>query len=129
MYALISARSIDLKLFLLTILYLKELENTRNKLSDAEKLILSQDKLVKDLEDKIQENSFSHQRSTSLQSATDSESSIDTSAISEQKTKQISDSLLEEDVAKLSHECKSLQKLVQDLEETNANLRVSSRLN
>lgn len=105
------------------------MENTRNKLSDAEKLILSQDKLVKDLEDKIQENSFSHQRSTSLQSATDSESSIDTSAISEQKTKQISDSLLEEDVAKLSHECKSLQKLVQDLEETNANLRVSSRLN
>lgn len=102
---------------------LQELENTRNKLSDAEKLILSQDKLVKDLEDKIQENSFSHQRSTSLQSATDSESSIDTSAISEQKTKQISDSLLEEDVAKLSHECKSLQKLVQDLEETNANLR------
>merc|ERR1719334_2849848 len=102
---------------------LQELENTRNKLVDAEKLIESQDKLVRDLEDKIQENSFSHQRSTSLQSATDSESSIDTSAISEQKTKQISNSLLEEDVAKLSHECKSLQKLVQDLEETNANLR------
>merc|ERR1712098_111500 len=104
---------------------LQELENTRNKLSDAEKLILSQDKLVKDLEEKIQENSFSHQRSTSSrpQSATDSESIDDTSAISEQRNKQISDSLLEEDVAKLSHECKSLQKLVQDLEETNATLR------
>merc|ERR1719187_724727 len=31
---------------------LQELENTRNKLSDAEKLIQSQDKLVKDLEDR-----------------------------------------------------------------------------
>jgi len=35
---------------------LQELENTRNKLVDAEKLIESQDKLVKDLEDKVKEN-------------------------------------------------------------------------
>merc|ERR1719339_462272 len=37
---------------------LQELENTRNKLADAEQLISSQDKLVRDLEEKIQENSF-----------------------------------------------------------------------
>ena len=36
----------------------QELENTRNKLSDAEKLISTQDKLVKDLEEKLQEYSF-----------------------------------------------------------------------
>ena len=41
-----------------TKIYFQELENTRNKLSDAEKLISTQDKLVKDLEEKLQENTF-----------------------------------------------------------------------
>merc|ERR1711942_213726 len=45
---------------------LQDLENTRNKLADAEKLISSQDELVKDLEEKIHENtpSNSDQNST-----------------------------------------------------------------
>merc|ERR1719397_1165922 len=38
---------------------LQELENTRNKLVDAEKLIETQDQLVKDLEEKIKDNSCS----------------------------------------------------------------------
>ena len=44
----------------LQFLSFQELENTRNKLSDAEKLISTQDKLVKDLEEKLQENTFRH---------------------------------------------------------------------
>jgi len=37
--------------------------------------------------------------------------------------KKISDPLIEEDLARLSHECKSLQEMVQKLEEANANLQ------
>ena len=94
----------------------QDLENTRNKLADAEKLISSQDKLVKDLEEKIHENTLSQ----SDQNSTNSEqkSAILTS------DKKISDPLIEEDLARLSHECKSLQEMVQKLEEANANLQV-----
>ena len=46
----------------------QELENTRNKLSDAEKLISTQDKLVKDLEEKLQENTFRHRSVRSVRS-------------------------------------------------------------
>ena len=42
------------------------MENTRNKLSDAEKLISTQDKLVKDLEEKLQENTFRPSDSTTV---------------------------------------------------------------
>jgi len=96
-------------------LVLQDLENTRNKLADAEKLISSQDKLVKDLEEKIHENTPSN----SDQNSTNSEqkSAILTS------DKKISDPLIEEDLARLSHECKSLQEMVQKLEEANANLQ------
>jgi len=96
-------------------LVLQDLENTRNKLTDAEKLITSQDKLVKDLEEKIHENT----RSNSDQNSTNSEqkSAILTS------DKKISDPLIEEDLVRLSHECKSLQEMVQKLEEANANLQ------
>merc|ERR1719187_2274677 len=46
---------------------LQELENTRNKLVDAEKLIESQDKLVRDLEEKVHENTF--RESTDIKSS------------------------------------------------------------
>merc|ERR1712241_875077 len=50
---------------------LQELENTRNKLSDAEKLISTQDKLVKDLEEKLQENTFRHRSSDATNAVSD----------------------------------------------------------
>jgi len=96
---------------------LQELENTRNKLSDAEKLISSQDKLVRDLEEKIHENTF--RPSTDPAAADQSSSAIHNT----QEDKNISDSLIEEDLARLSHECKNLQEKVQRLEEDNANLQ------
>ena len=74
--------------------------------------------MVKDLEEKIHENTPSN----SDQNSTNSEqkSAILTS------DKKISDPLIEEDLAQLSHECKSLQEMVQKLEEANANLQVSA---
>merc|ERR1719320_1178930 len=51
---------------------LQELENTRNKLVDAEKLIESQDKLVRDLEEKVHENTF--RESTDIKSSISEES-------------------------------------------------------
>ena len=74
--------------------------------------------MVKDLEEKIHENTPSN----SDQNSTNSEqkSAILTS------DKKISDPLIEEDLARLSHECKSLQEMVQKLEEANANLQVSA---
>ena len=69
---------------------------------------------MRDLEEKIHENTF--------RPNTDPESS---SAIQNtQEDKNISDSLIEEDLARLSHECKNLQEKVQRLEEDNANLQV-----
>jgi len=89
---------------------LQELENTRNKLSDAEKLISTQDKLVKDLEEKLQENTFRHS-----DRVLEEESGADSPDV-----KHISD--LEQDVNRLTIECKSLHELVQKLEDANSKL-------
>ena len=112
--------------------YFQELENTRNKLADAEQLISSQDKLVRDLEEKIQENSFRGAEPGAERSEGDgAEAPVEqrqltqSSAITHPDNKHISDPLIEEDLARLSAECKSLQELVQKLEEKNANLQVS----
>jgi len=123
---------------------LQELENTRNKLVDAEKLIESQDKLVRDLEEKVHENTFratsetpqlSHEAPTaativpqevpspSSAIATHTTSFSDTSKQPEQLTnqsvppdKQIQESSFEE-------QCKALQEKVSKLEEDNARLQ------
>lgn len=81
-------------------------------------MISSQDKLVRDLEEKIHENTF--RPSTDPAAADTSSSAIHNT----QEDKNISDSLIEEDLARLSHECKNLQEKVQRLEEDNANLQV-----
>jgi len=88
---------------------LQELENTRNKLSDAEKLISTQDKLVKDLEEKLQENTFRQ-----------SDTVVGEGEATTADVKHISD--LEQDVNRLTTECKSLQELVQKLEDANCKL-------
>ena len=114
--------------------YFQELENTRNKLADAEQLISSQDKLVRDLEEKIQENSFRAAEPAAERSegdgaeAPEEQQPTQSSAITpDPDNKQISDPLREEE--RLSKECKSLQELVQKLEEKNANLQVRVILN
>lgn len=131
----------------------QELENTRNKLADAEQLISSQDKLVKDLEDKVQENS--HRQDTDRQvnildkslntsiSETEDSSVTDRSQIEESSVSDRSqtdsaispdssvtaqsDPLIEEDLARLTQECRLLQDMVQKLEEANATLQVNIR--
>ena len=120
-------------------LYFQELENTRNKLADAEQLISSQDKLVRDLEDKVQENS--HRQDTDRQvnttdkslntSNTETEDSsvcdrsqTDSAISPDSSVSHQSDPLIEEDLARLTHECKLLQEMVQKLEEANATLQV-----
>lgn len=108
---------------------LQELENTRNKLSDAEKLISTQDKLVKDLEEKLQENTFR---------LSDDKHDVSDRVLGEEAeaatgdVKHISD--LEQDVNRLTIECKSLHEQVQKLEDANCKLsadclRTSSSLN
>lgn len=96
---------------------LQELENTRNKLSDAEKLISTQDKLVKDLEEKLQENTFRHSDTTNAVSdrVPSGEGGSECGDI-----KHISD--LEQDVNRLTTECKSLRELVQTLQDANSKL-------
>ena len=76
------------------------------------------------MEEKIQENTFSDNKSTTDKSDLTEQPSEEPSAISNSDNKQISDALIEEDLARLSTECKSLQDLVQKLEEANANLQV-----
>ena len=78
------------------------------------------------MEEKIQENTFSDKSTTDKSDTSEqpSEDSAEPSAISYSDNKQISDALIEEDLARLSTECKSLQDLVQKLEEANANLQV-----
>ena len=108
------------------------MENTRNKLADAEQLISSQDKLVRDLEEKIQENSFRGAEPAAERSEADGAEAPEeqqltpSSAITPDHSdnKQISDPLRDEELGRLSQECKSLQELVQKLEEKNANLQV-----
>jgi len=109
---------------------LQELENTRNKLADAEQLISSQDTLVRDLEEKIQENSFRGAEPGAERSEGDgAEAPVEqrqltqSSAITHPDNKHISDPLIEEDLARLSADCKSLQELVRNLEEKNASLQ------
>ena len=109
------------------------MENTRNKLADAEQLISSQDKLVRDLEEKIQENSFRGAEPAAESSQADGADAPEdqqltpSSAITPDPSdnKHISDPLRDEELGRLSQECKSLQELVQKLEEKNANLQVS----
>ena len=74
--------------------------------------------MVRDLEEKIHENTF--RPNTDPAAADTSSSAIQNT----QEDKNISDSLIEEDLARLSHECKNLQEKVQRLEEDNANLQV-----
>ena len=73
---------------------------------------------MRDLEEKIHENTF--RPNTDAAAADTSSSAIHNT----QEDKNISDSLIEEDLARLSHECKNLQEKVQRLEEDNANLQV-----
>ena len=73
---------------------------------------------MRDLEEKIHENTF---RPNSDPAPADQSSSAIQNT---QENKNISDSLIEEDLARLSHECKNLQEKVQRLEEDNANLQV-----
>merc|ERR1719350_1543699 len=104
---------------------LQELENTRNKLADAEQLISSQDKLVRDLEEKIQENSFRAAEPAAERSEGDGAEAPEEHQLTQSSAitpdNKHSDPLREED--SLSKECKSLQELVQKLEEKNANLQ------
>ena len=108
------------------------MENTRNKLADAEQLISSQDKLVRDLEEKIQENSFRGAEPAAERSEADGAEAPEEQQLTQSRAitpdldnKQISDPLREEELGRLTKECKSLQELVQKLEEKNANLQVS----
>ena len=110
------------------------MENTRNKLADAEQLISSQDKLVRDLEEKIQENSFRGAEPAAERSEADGAEAPEEQQLTRSSAiitpdpsdnKHISDPLRDEELGRLSQECKSLQELVQKLEEKNANLQVS----
>ena len=74
---------------------------------------------MRDLEEKIHENTF--RPNTDPAAADTSSSAIQNT---QKEDKNISDSLIEEDLARLSHECKNLQEKVQRLEEDNANLQV-----
>lgn len=91
---------------------------------------------MRDLEEKIQENSFRGAEPAAERSEADgaeapeeqqlTPSSAITPDISDiSDNKQISDPLRDEELGRLSQECKSLQELVQKLEEKNANLQVS----
>ena len=94
---------------------------------------------MRDLEEKIQENSFRGAEPAAERSEADgaeapeeqqltpsSAITPDISDISDiSDNKQISDPLRDEELGRLSQECKSLQELVQKLEEKNANLQVS----
>ena len=112
------------------------MENTRNKLADAEQLISSQDKLVRDLEEKIQENSFrgaepgaERPEGDGAEAPVEQRQLTQSSAITHPDNKHISDPLIEEDLARLSADCKSLQELVRNLEEKNASLQVTIESN
>ena len=89
---------------------------------------------MRDLEEKIQENSFRAAEPAAERSegdgaeAPEEQQLTKSSAITpDPDNQQISDPLREEE--RLSKECKSLQELVQKLEEKNANLQVCVILN
>jgi len=120
---------------------LQELENTRNKLVDAEKLIESQDKLVRDLEEKVHENTF-REPTEKPQTSSDEPAAATTvpqaptlsSAIATQATSlQPSNKSTEEQtvppdrqtqvqLATLTDECQALKEKVQKLEQANSAL-------
>ena len=87
---------------------------------------------MRDLEEKIQENSFRGAEPAAERSEADGAEAPEeqqltsSSAITPDHSdnKQISDPLRDEELGRLSQECKSLQELVQKLEEKNANLQV-----
>jgi pSer/pThr/pTyr-binding forkhead associated (FHA) protein len=103
---------------------LQELENTRNKLVDAEKLIESQDKLVRDLEEKIHENTF--RESTDIISSAEDPAATPVprptshvSAIGSLATPTDPP----DQVAAITEECKALQDKVKKLEKENLALQ------
>jgi len=103
---------------------LQELENTRNKLVDAEKLIESQDKLVRDLEEKIHENTF--RESTDIISSTEDPAATPVprptshvSAIGSLATH----TEPPDQVATITEECRALQDKVKKLEQENLALQ------
>jgi len=114
---------------------LQELENTRNKLVDAEKLIESQDKLVRDLEEKVHENTF--RESTEIPPSSVSEETAATtvppfspiSAIGTQATSLptstpgVPPDKTDPQLSALAAQCKALQDKVKKLEQDNLALQ------
>ena len=81
---------------------------------------------MKDLEEKVQENSCRDDINTATDQALNT-SDVTSAMSSSDDAKQISDPLIEDDLARLTHECKSLQEMVQKLTEENAVLQVTHR--
>ena len=115
---------------------LQELENTRNKLVDAEKLIESQDKLVRDLEEKVHENTF--RESTDIKSSISEESAATpvphtptpSSAIATYDTPdKPTDKPTGDQLAAMTEECRNLQEQVKKLMQDNTALQVAIFLN
>jgi len=107
---------------------LQELENTRNKLVDAEKLIESQDKLVRDLEEKVHENTFREPAETLTNSseepaATTVPQPSPISAIATQATSLSPSEQPTSQLASLSEQCQTLKDKVQKLELANSALQ------
>merc|ERR1719369_1303820 len=109
---------------------LQELENTRNKLVDAEKLIESQDKLVRELEEKIHENTF--RESTDIKSSISEEPAAisvphtptPSSAIATNDTPdKPTDKPTAEHLAAMAEECRNLQEQVKKLMQDNTALQ------
>merc|ERR1712179_184202 len=109
---------------------LQELENTRNKLVDAEKLIESQDKLVRDLEEKVHENTF--RESTDIKSSISEEPAATSvphtptpsSAIATNETPdKPTDKPTAEHLAAMAEECRNLQEQVKKLMQDNTALQ------
>jgi len=124
---------------------LQELENTRNKLVDAEKLIESQDKLVRDLEEKVHENTFRESTespkssseepaaATTVPQSPSPSSAIATQATSlptsNKQTEQPTNPAVPPDkqtaaqVSALTEQCQTLQEKVKQLEQANSALQ------
>ena len=113
------------------------MENTRNKLVDAEQLIESQDKLVKDLEESIVENSYSKavpppskepSPGAGLQLVEKAQlgGAAGASAATAPETATTKSSAIhtEEDTSDFEQECAALRQKVQLLECENAQLQV-----
>jgi len=124
---------------------LQELENTRNKLVDAEKLIESQDKLVRDLEEKVHENTFRESTespkssseepaaATTVPQSPSPSSAIVTPAtslpVSNKQTEQPTNQGVPPDketaaqMSALTEQCQTLQEKVKKLEQANSALQ------